>query len=50
LRETVERLVENRRELGELQTEAARNAEAFIVERQRERFEEIVRDVTDSAR
>lgn len=47
LRETVGRLVEERGELRELQDAAAENAEAFTVGKQRERFEEIVADVTE---
>lgn len=50
LRETIRELVEDGDRLRELQAEAARNAEAFTVERQRERFEEIVADVMESDR
>lgn len=45
LRETVGRLVEDGDELGALQTAAREDAEAFTVEKQRERFEELVADV-----
>lgn len=48
LRETISELVEDGDRLQKLQAEAARNAEAFTVERQRERFEEIVTDVMES--